>query len=212
MLQKILIIGGTQMIGRDFVELCLENNIKPTLVNRGVTNKDIFSNLKTIHVDRKNKDSCTILKKEQEYDMVIDFSCYCISDLVNIIDNISYKKYILLSTLCVMDNLALNDTKHWLHHYCLNKKILENYINANKLKDFLIVRPCVLYGKYDYTNRFYEKDNIIYWKHNNSPVIESKYYIHVRKFSSLLYEYLSNNTLPSKLLHIDSDGVTRYDY
>jgi hypothetical protein len=29
--KKILVIGGTQMIGRDFVEFCIENGIYPTL-------------------------------------------------------------------------------------------------------------------------------------------------------------------------------------
>ncbi len=195
------------MVGRDFVELCLENGVQPTLANRGITNKNIFTNLKTIYIDRKNKDSCTILKQEDTYDIVIDFSCYYTNDLINIINNISYKKYIVLSTLCVMDSSALSDTKHWLHQYCLNKKILEDYISDNKLKDFLIIRPCVLYGKHDYTNRFYEKNDIVYWKNNNSQVIEDRYHIHVRKFSSLLYKYILNNDLSSKVVHIDSNGA-----
>jgi len=83
--KKILILGGTQMVGRDFVELCLENDVQPTLANRGITNKNIFTNLKTIYIDRKNKDSCTILKQEDTYDIVIDFSCYYTNDLINII-------------------------------------------------------------------------------------------------------------------------------
>lgn len=203
---KILIIGGTQMIGRDFVELCLENNIEPVLANRGITNKDLFPQLQYIQIDRNFKEKCQSLKN-LEFDLVIDFSCYNINQLTNIVDYIKYKKYVILSTLCVYDNEVLIKKEHWLHNYCLNKKYLEDYIRNKNLSNFLIVRPCVLYGKHDYTNRFYEKNNIIYWKHNNEIIKESQYYIPVRKFSNYLYDFISNKWFDQKSINIDSYGV-----
>lgn len=206
---KILVIGGTQMIGRDFIELCLENNIEPIIANRGITNKDLFPKLQHIQIDRNFKEKCQSLKN-LEFDLVIDFSCYNINQLTNILDYIKYKKYIILSTLCVYDNEALTKKEHWLHNYCLQKKYLEDYIRDKNLSNFLIVRPCVLYGKYDYTNRFYEKNNIIYWKHNNEIVIEDKYHIPVRKFSNHLYDYIQKKWSESIVtqINIDSYGVT----
>lgn len=203
---KILVIGGTQMIGRDFVELCLENNIEPVLANRGITNRSLFKNLTHIQIDRNYEESCRNLKNI-EFDIIIDFSCYNKDQLINILKNVKYNKYIILSTLCVFDNEAITDTKHWLNNYCLQKKILEEYIFNNKLNNFLIVRPCVLYGKHDYTNRFYEKNNEIYWKHNNEIVKESKYYIPVRKFSNYLYDYVFRKNFEKKSINIDLHGA-----
>ena len=188
---KMLILGGTQMVGRDFVELCLANDVKPILANRGITNNTIFSELQHVKIDRNYKDHCESLKN-LEFDLVVDFSCYNINQLTNVIENIKYNKYIIISTLTVFDNEALSNSKHWLHNYAIEKKKIEEYIENNKLDNFLIMRPCALYGRYDYTNRFYEKNNIIYWKHNNSIVKEDTYHIHVRKFSHYLYEYIYN--------------------
>lgn len=199
------------MVGRDFVELCLEKNIYPVLANRGLTNKNLFPNLTNLKIDRNNKDQCLVLK-DLIFDLIIDFSCYNPKQLTNILQqNLLYKKYIVLSTLCVYDNNALNNKEHWLHNYCLGKKYLEDYIKEKNLSNFLIVRPCVLYGKYDYTNRFYESDNKIYWKHNNSIVEESKYYIPIRKFSNLLYNYIFNyRNNEIKSIDINSTEIIEY--
>jgi hypothetical protein len=74
------------------------------------------------------------------------------------------------------------------------------------MKNISIVRPCVLYGRHDYTDRFYEKNNIIYWKHSNEIVKEDLYHIPVRKFSKYLLEYISSNK-QDKTVHIDGEGI-----
>jgi nucleoside-diphosphate-sugar epimerase len=202
---NILIIGGTQMIGRDFVDTCISNNIYPTIANRNITNKNLFSQLEHILIDRNNSNSCNILSQEN-FDIVIDFSCYNINQFLNIYTNITCNNYILISTLCTFDQNVLNNDSHWLHGYCKNKKIVEDYILDNDIKNISIVRPCVIYGKYDYTNRFYEKNNKIYWKHNHVLVQESKYYISVNKFSKYLLEYIQSGNY-YKITHIDGDGI-----
>jgi len=202
---KILIIGGTQMIGRDFVELCIENNIYPTLANRGVTNTNLFLDLKKIFIDRNDKFKCFNLKNKY-FDIVIDFSCYNVNQFLNIYDNIKYNKYIIISTLCVFSDSVLNDESHWLHNYCKNKQLLETYIINTKINNICIVRPCVLYGKNDYTNRFYEKNNSIYWKNSDTIVIPDKYHMPVRKFSLYLLQYILNN-INNTFIHIDNDGL-----
>ena len=52
--KQILVLGGTQMLGRDFVEtLCLNNSpFTITLANRGITNPELFHDLKKIKIDR----------------------------------------------------------------------------------------------------------------------------------------------------------------
>lgn len=193
------------MIGRDFVELCIENNIYPTLANRGLTNNNLFCNLNKIIIDRDNINKCLDLKNKY-FDLVIDFSCYNTNQLLNVYSNIQYNIYIIISTLCVFDNFVLSREKHWLHDYCKNKKFLEEYITNHNINNVTIVRPCVLYGKNDYTNRFYEKNNNIYWKHSNELVKEDVYHIPVRKFSENLLAYILSNKF-NKAIHIDGKGI-----
>lgn len=193
------------MIGRDFVELCIENNIYPTLANRGLTNNNLFLDLEKIIIDRNDKFKCSNLENKY-FDIVIDFSCYNINQFLNIYDNIKYDKYIIISTLCVFDNFVLSNIQHWLYDYCKNKKLLEEYITIHNINNVTIVRPCVLYGKNDYTDRFYEKNNDIYWKHSNELVKEDLYHIHVRKFSENLLAYILSNNF-NKAIHIDGKGI-----
>jgi len=56
-MKKILIIGGTQFVGRNLVEQIIpypEYDI--TLFNRGITNPDIFPEVKHIKGDRNTED------------------------------------------------------------------------------------------------------------------------------------------------------------
>lgn len=193
------------MIGRDFVDICIDNGIYPTIANRNITNKNLFDKLNHIIIDRNDINKCKNLNN-MSFNIVIDFSCYNINQFLNTYNNINCSQYILISTLCSFDDSVLNDNSHWLHEYCKNKKIIEDYIIHNNITDISIVRPCVIYGKYDYTNRFYEKNNQIYWRHNNTLVKENRYYIPVRKFSNYLFEYiLSKNK--DKIIHIDGLGI-----
>ena len=193
------------MIGRDFVDTCISNNIYPSIANRNITNKNLFHQLQHIFIDRNNIDSCNALNK-QKFDIVIDFSCYNIDQFLNIYNNIVCNNYILISTLCTFDQDVLKDSSHWLHGYCKNKKVVEDYIFNSTINNISIVRPCVIYGKHDYTNRFYEKNNTIYWRHNNTIVKENKYYIPVEKFSNYLLQYVLSKKY-NKIIHIDGDGI-----
>lgn len=43
---KILVLGGTQFIGRDLVEtLMINENYSLSLANRGISNTNLFNNL-----------------------------------------------------------------------------------------------------------------------------------------------------------------------
>jgi nucleoside-diphosphate-sugar epimerase len=106
---KILVLGGTQMLGRDFVETLLEKDIDYdlALANRGITNSELFNNLSKIQIDRNIESECNKLNNSQ-YDYVIDFSCYTIDQFKNTINNLKYKKYIYISTMSVFDQNTIN--------------------------------------------------------------------------------------------------------
>jgi hypothetical protein len=209
--KKILILGGTQMIGLDFVEYLLENNSEYniSIANRGKTNPDIFKEVSRIIIDRNSPEKCESLSNLY-FDKIIDFSCYDIHHLSNILKYIKYSKYYVLSSLCSKDRNVLNDPSHWLYGYCHGKNRLENYIIFHNLINFNIIRPCVIFGKNDYTGRFYEKNNICYWKHDNTIVQKNKYYIPVREFTESLYALIEGDQsqiIEPNIIHINGEGT-----
>ena len=51
---KVLVIGGTQFIGRHVVQRLLDQGHSVTLLNRGKTAPQLFQELPQIHVDRES--------------------------------------------------------------------------------------------------------------------------------------------------------------
>jgi nucleoside-diphosphate-sugar epimerase len=197
--KKILVLGGTQMVGRDFIETAKEqNNLIISLANRGLTNKKIFTDLENIYIDRNNRSLCSNLTNRL-FDIVVDFSCYNIDQYKNTIGYINCKKYILISTQSVLDSNVLNkkDIKDPYYWYCYNKKELENYILSLN-NDTIIVRPGAIYGHNDYTNRFEYREDNFYWKNTNIIPSESNGCVYVKKFSLYLLDIIRNITNYSK--------------
>jgi len=61
-MKKILIIGGTQFVGRNLIEHLIElGTYDITLFNRGITNPDLFPEIKKIKGDRKVKEDVALL-------------------------------------------------------------------------------------------------------------------------------------------------------
>ena len=80
---NILVLGGTQMLGRDFVEtLSNSEEHKIILANRGITNPSLFNEIDHITIDRNDKSLCSGLSS-QPYDYFIDFSCYNLNQFNN---------------------------------------------------------------------------------------------------------------------------------
>ena len=49
---NILILGGTQFVGKHIVYEALDKGHKVTLFNRGITNPNLFSNVEFLYGDR----------------------------------------------------------------------------------------------------------------------------------------------------------------
>jgi hypothetical protein len=80
---KILVLGGTQLLGRDFIENSLsKETFDITIANRGITNPDLFTNIPYIRYDRNIDNTCSQFKN-LAYDYVIDFSCYTLTQFLN---------------------------------------------------------------------------------------------------------------------------------
>lgn len=171
-MKKILILGGTQFIGRNLVEQLLEQNqYELTLFNRQSTNSTLFPDVRKIKGDRQTDDIKQIAT--QNWDFVIDLSCYYPSALENTLKNFKQKpkKYIFMSTCSVYDmegyegRLREENTKildctpeqriEPLPASYGNKKAECERILAASGIDHVIFRPSLVYGKYDHTDRFY---------------------------------------------------------
>jgi hypothetical protein len=168
---NILVLGGTQMLGRDFVSAVSNiTDYKLTLANRGITNPNLFSNINHITIDRNEPTPCAALSGKT-YDFVVDFSCYNPDQFNNTFSFLSYNRYILISTVSVLDPIILdpNNEPNDYYKYCLFKKQVEDLIiNNTNITNITILRPPAVYGEYDYTNRFEKRGSDFFWKFNNN--------------------------------------------
>lgn len=199
-MKTILILGGTQMLGRDLVEKLRDNiDYDITLANRGITNANIFPELKRIKIDRNSAETCLNLSNNI-YDYVFDFSCYNLRQFEYAASAVSCNNYIYISTLGVFDvshdNYSNDNTPHARYlNYCIDKKNIETYIARTEFPyRIFTVRPCVIYGENDYTQRFDQRDGQYYWKNTNIKADEKTNCIHVSIVTQKLIEILENQT------------------
>ncbi|OIQ30346.1 MAG: hypothetical protein BM564_02965 [Bacteroidetes bacterium MedPE-SWsnd-G2] len=193
---KILILGGTNFIGRNLIERLSKNKTYDlTIFNRGITNPGVFPAIKKIIGDRNSSDVNLI--HNTAWDYIIDLSCYYPQSLINILKGLTYnlKKYILISTCSVYldDKVILGKESALIKNcnpnqfsdstttsYGNRKAECERIIAASKF-NFTILRPDLVYGKYDPTDRLY------YWlhqaKHYNQILVPN----HGTSFFSLTY-------------------------
>ncbi len=174
MKEKILILGGTEFVGRLLVELLRRDQTKEVyLFNRGKTNPTLFPEVPRIIGDRESEDIKKI--SAQEWDYVVDFSSYFPHSLQRTIDQLqaSVKKYIYISTISVYDldqyqagtSIAEDYPKvvcspeealdKSMRTYGKKKIACETVLEKNDWLNSIILRPSIIYGKYDPTDRFY---------------------------------------------------------
>lgn len=171
-MKNILILGGTNFIGRHLVQELLGNSeFQLTLFNRGKTNPELFPEVNRIVGDRENSEDLKPLFL-QNWDVVIDLSCYYPKGLKQILEKInpSIKNYILISSCSVYDmhyKGTLRDEKSPIlpcsieqetdtkvASYGNRKSKCETVLQSSGLP-FTILRPSLVYGPYDNTDRFY---------------------------------------------------------
>jgi nucleoside-diphosphate-sugar epimerase len=186
---KILILGGTLFIGKRFVELIQNKNYNISLANRGVSGKV------DIKIDRNNAESCKNLNNSY-FDIVVDFSGYNPEQLINVVSNIRFNKYIFISTSGVaflpFRNVGPEDYE--MAAYIFNKKKCEDYIIEN-ISNYNIIRPCYVVGEGDYTERFYKDGSKYFWKNGK----ELDFYIEVTDLNNIILDcfYKSQNSIVS---------------
>lgn len=171
---KILIIGGTQFVGRNLVEALLKTDYQDlTLFNRGKTNPDIFPQVKRITGDRYSDD----IKKigGQDWDVVIDISGYYPTTMELLLETIKGRvgRYIYVSTTSHYD-VADEDIGQLIQEdmplvpcteeekndrsgqtYNPRKAEFERILHSKEWLNKIILRPSLIIGNHDHSDRLY---------------------------------------------------------
>lgn len=172
-MKKILVLGGTVFVGRMVTERLLASGLYDvTLFNRGKSNGDLFKNVRQIHGDRETADIHKI--SEEHWDCVIDFSGYYPATFEKLLGRMEGKasRYIFISTISVFDiarysgqvidehcaTLACSEEQRISllpEAYGEKKAEMERLLLRRDGLDKIIFRPSFIYGRYDWTERFY---------------------------------------------------------
>ena len=179
---KLLILGGTKFVGRHIAEAALARGHELTLLTRGQTNANLFAgNLSVEHLraDRSSAEVLTALlakNPERFWDAVIDVSGYFPRDVRLSTELLKDRAahYLFISTISVYKDFsrkymsedsptALIDSPEEQtaitgENYGALKAICEQAVaEAFGPGRSTIIRPGLVVGPYDHTNRF------VYW-------------------------------------------------
>jgi 2'-hydroxyisoflavone reductase len=173
---KILILGGTVFLGRTIVEVALQRGHTLTLFNRGRTNPDLFPEVEKLYGDRSIDlsaiEGCcwdAAIDTSGYVPRVVDFSASFLANRVEL--------YTFISTLSVYDDVSQEgiDENGRLgklpdesietitgETYGPLKALCERAVEKAMDGRALIIRPGLIVGPYDPTDRF------TYWVHRIS--------------------------------------------
>jgi 2'-hydroxyisoflavone reductase len=165
---KILILGGTVFLGRALVQSALERGHEVTLFNRGRSNPGLFPGVEEIHGDRKeNLDALS----GRRWEAAIDTSGYLPKDvrksaefLADLVDHYTFissiSVYASFSTPWQDENSPLSrleneDAQEVTNEtYGALKALCEEAAGAGMPGRALIIRPGLIVGPYDPSDRF----------------------------------------------------------
>ncbi|WP_430791088.1 NAD-dependent epimerase/dehydratase family protein [Virgibacillus flavescens] len=159
---KMLILGGTEFLGRHIAAEALKNGMEITLFNRGKTNPDFLKDTDGVtHIagDRQTED-ITLLSSF--WDVVIDTSGREPEDVKRSVSQLKQKcsKYVFISSISAYKDLSKgpvyeSDELHDLNQggYASNKATAEQIV-TNEFSNNLIIRPGLIVGPNDPTDRF----------------------------------------------------------
>ena len=164
---RILVLGGTQFVGRSFVETALAAGDELTLFHRGRTNSGIFPEVEHVIGDR---DGGLGALDGRTWDACLDVSGYVprlVGDAATALHD-SVRRYVFVSTISVYDGLSVardedgplktldDETTEEIgaDTYGGLKVLCERAVAAVFGERATIVRPGYVIGPYDHTGRF----------------------------------------------------------
>jgi 2'-hydroxyisoflavone reductase len=169
---KLLVLGGTQFLGRATVAAALARGNEVTLFNRGQTNPDLFPEAERLRGDRAADPL-----PEGEWDAVIDLPGYLPAVVRRSAEALreSVDRYVFVSSISVyagfregpteqspraeLGDLPDDELLPTYENYPGLKRLCEDVVTEVYGERAIIVRPGLIVGPHDPTGRF------TYWPH-----------------------------------------------
>ncbi|HET7753457.1 MAG TPA: NAD-dependent epimerase/dehydratase family protein [Anaeromyxobacteraceae bacterium] len=165
----ILVLGGTGFLGPDIVRVAQGRGHRLTLFNRGKTNPELFPDVEKLHGDR---DGGLEPLRGRRWDAVVDTSGYVPRVVKQSAELLapSVRRYLFVSSISAyaavkepgttedapLAQLPANDlgTEDVRQHYGALKAACERTVEAALPRRTLVVRPGLIVGPGDPTDRF----------------------------------------------------------
>ena len=160
---RILVLGGTQFLGRQVVEHALERGHAVTLFNRGRTHPELFPEVERLRGDR---DGDLDALRGRDFDAVVDTSGYVPRIVRETIDALGDAgHYTFVSSISVYADLSTpptedspvaeltEETEDWREAYGELKADCEDVVRE-RFPDAFVPRPGLIVGPWDPTGRF----------------------------------------------------------
>ena len=160
---RILVLGGTQFLGRHVVDAALACGHQITLFNRGQTRPELFPEIEKLRGDR---DGNLAALAGRDFDAVVDTSGRVprlVSETLDALGEIGH--YTFVSTISVYADLSTPPTESsplaelkeptevWEEAYGELKVLCENVVRE-RFRGAFIPRPGLIVGPWDPTGRF----------------------------------------------------------
>jgi nucleoside-diphosphate-sugar epimerase len=160
---RILVLGGTQFLGRHTVEAALARGHDVTTFNRGRTRPELFPGVEKLHGDR---DGHLNALAARTFDAVVDTSGYVprvVRQTIDALGDVGH--YTFVSSISVYADLSVppserspvreleTPTEEWREAYGELKADCEDVVRERFPKAF-VPRPGLIVGPWDPTGRF----------------------------------------------------------
>ena len=164
---NILVVGGTRFFGIPMVNKLLKDGHEVTIATRGNIIVEFCKPVNYVVLDRSDSDSAKSALGGNEYDVIIDKIAYSSNDVKALLENVTCKKYIQMSSCSVYkedkENISESDFNSreyelvWMNRnddYAEGKRQAERaaleFLDESQC---IFVRYPIVMGPNDYTGR-----------------------------------------------------------
>lgn len=186
----ILIFGGTRYMGKHLVRALLANGHNVSIATRGIAADDFSDAVTRITADRADYSSFKHIFENKFYDVVYDSLAYCSNDVYALLDAVSCKKYIQISSASVYENwhmcMAENEFDPCIYPltWCNREEFsygeMKRQAECAAFQKYSHISPITIrypfvIGTDDYTDRFYHYvDHIVNQKPTYTSTLDSQ--------------------------------------
>lgn len=167
-MKKVLVLGGTCFFGVHLVEALLNEGIEVTVATRGNTAHVFSKKVNHMVIDRSSLLADKEKLQSEKWDVVFDQICYASRDALDAVEVFKghTKKYVLTSSKSVYEGKELSKEEDFIpekHSIVMGTKENFTYAEGKRQAEAVFfqhaefpvaaVRPPIVIGEHDYTNR-----------------------------------------------------------